>query len=189
MKTTMGGILITSTISLIGLIPMTIKTIRLHLKFKDVPVDFFKIAKTVLFTLHHLSEISTKIQESRIRYGRYYNGVIHCYLNHGTTYERAIFIDTLEELLAPINNPRYVIVRKSDSFTKKGKKDYHPIPKAFSKNKETLNFFCKKWEELVGEYELINCRTLEGRRKLLKSRVKALSTQFLKRTERINRWS
>jgi hypothetical protein len=40
-------------------------------------------------------------------------GSIYCHLDGGTTYEKSTFIKSLHEIVGTINNPRYIIIRKS----------------------------------------------------------------------------
>jgi hypothetical protein len=43
-------------------------------------------------------------------------------------YERALFLDALQELLSPEDDARYIIVRKSLLLKKFRREDYHAVP-------------------------------------------------------------
>ena len=115
-------------------------------------------------------------------------GAIYCHLDGGTTYEKSIFIKALQEILACIDNPRYLIIRKSLFVKVISQKDYHAVPEIIGQNKKSAEYFEKQWKRFVGSCKLIYTRTIEGRKILLKSRINSLSSEFEEKTERINKW-
>ena len=40
-------------------------------------------------------------------------GFVSCSLKGRTTYEKSLFLDSMQEILGPIGNPRYIMVRKT----------------------------------------------------------------------------
>ena len=79
--------------------------------------------------------------------------------------------------MSVIDNPRYIIVRKS-RFFKALRSDYHAVPTLLGVNKTLAGTFEKNWRKRVGRCQLVYTRTLEGRKFLLKARVKSLAAQF-----------
>ena len=95
----------------------------------------------------------------------------------------------MQEIILPIDNPRYVVVRKNKKVGGIIKqKDYHAVPELLGRQKKTTDIFIHKWKAYVGECELIFTRTPEGRKMLLKSRMEALSTKLENNIDRVNKW-
>ena len=67
-------------------------------------------------------------------------------------------------------------------------KDYHAVPEVLGRNKNIAEHFKNQWEQYVGACNLVFTRTVEGRKMLLKSRIKSLAAQFNDKSERINKW-
>jgi hypothetical protein len=66
--------------------------------------------------------------------------------------------------------------------------DYHSVPDLLGKNKTLAEYFANQWRHLVGNCDLLYTRTIEGRKLILKSRVKSLSSQSNAKTEQVNKW-
>jgi hypothetical protein len=115
-------------------------------------------------------------------------GAVYCYIDGGSTFEKSTFINMLHEVVSPIDNPRYVITRRSIFMRFINQEDFHSVPEVIGRNKNTAVYFSQQWERLVGPCELIFTRSIEGRRLLLRARIKSLSAQFEKKPERVNRW-
>lgn len=115
-------------------------------------------------------------------------GAVFCHLDGGTTFEKSIFVNALQEIIAPINNSRYVVIRKNKFLLFVKQKDYHSVPEIIGRNKKMAEYFQIQWQKLVGSCDLVYTRTVEGRKLLLRSRVKSLAAQFDNKVERINKW-
>ena len=94
----------------------------------------------------------------------------------------------MQEIIATVDNPRYVIIRKSFFLNIFCQKDYHALPDIIGRKKKFAQNFENEWRNFVGACELIYTRTLEGRKLLLKSRIQSLASEFEEKTERINKW-
>jgi hypothetical protein len=102
-------------------------------------------------------------------------------------YQQELFADCLAEILGPVQNPRYLIVREGS--TDAGLRyDYHAVPQILASNKERAELLFAAWTQLVGPAELVYTRSFEGRRQLLKARARAFSTAFADCTERRDHW-
>lgn len=117
-----------------------------------------------------------------------YWGAVYCHLEGGTTFDKSTFINALQEVIVPIDNPRYVIIRKNRFLLFAKQKDYHSVPEILGRNKNLAEYFQNQWERLVGACDLIFTRTIDGRKLLLKSRVKSLAAQFDEKIEHVNKW-
>jgi superfamily II DNA or RNA helicase len=162
--------------------------LRLYLFYRDISKDIQQIGDTLLHSLIKAGCIHTDISKLRVDSSVDKSGAIYCHLEGGTTFEKSTFINALQEIIGPINNPRYVIIRKSRSRILKQKQDYHSVPEVLGRNKNLAIYFTNQWEKFVGSCDLVFTRTIEGRKLLLKSRVKSLASQFENKVEHVNKW-
>lgn len=167
---------------------LTYKTLRLYFKYRDIAKDIYQIGNGLLYSLIKARAIQTDISELKVETSIDALGSVFCHLEGGTTYDKSIFINALQEIIAPIDNPRYVIIRKNRFMLFAKQKDYHAVPDIIGKNKNQAVYFKNQWEKLVGNCDLIFTRTIEGRKLLLKSRIKSLAKQFENKVEHVNKW-
>ena len=103
-------------------------------------------------------------------------------------YESTLFADALEELLGPVENPRYLITRRGIDWLGLGKRDYHAVPHVLALDKEKAQLFHRHWQRRLGSAELIFTRSEDGRRALLRARVAAFSNAMQNHARRLDRW-
>ena len=166
----------------------TIKTLRLYFKYRDISKDIEQIGNALLNSLIKAGIIHTNNSNLRVKTTIDKWGSVFCHLEGGTTFEKSTFVNSLKEIINPIDNPRYVIIRKNMFMMFLQQKDYHSVPEILGKNKKLAEFFENQWQRLVGNCELIFTRTINGRKYLLMSRVKSLSSQFEEKAEHVNKW-
>jgi superfamily II DNA or RNA helicase len=166
----------------------TYKTLRLYFKYRDISKDIRQIGDALLNSLIRANVIHTDNSKLRVEATVDDFGAVYCHLRGGTTFDKSTFINALQEIVAPIDNPRYVIIRKNRFIFFVKQKDYHSVPEVLGRNKNLAEYFKNQWERLVGACDLIFTRTIEGRKLLLKSRVKSLSAQFDDKVEHVNKW-
>jgi superfamily II DNA or RNA helicase len=164
------------------------KTFRLYVKYRDISKDVHQIAEALLETLVQNEVIHTDKSKLKVISEVDDLGVIYCHLEGGSTYEKSTFIKALQELVGMVDNPRYLIVRKSFFIQIFAQKDYHSVPEIIGGKKKLAQRFENNWRQFVGACELVYTRTVEGRKLLLKSRIKSLASQLENKTERVNRW-
>lgn len=164
------------------------KTLRIYLKYRDIAKDFRQIGTVLLNSLIKANVIHTDKSKLAVIATVDRSGAVYCHLEGGTTYDRSIFINALLEIVSPIDNPRYVIVRRNRFMFFMKQKDYHSVPEILGRNKNLAEYFKDQWEEWVGTCDLIFTRTIDGRKLLLKSRVKSLAAQFDDKVEYVNKW-
>lgn len=167
---------------------LTIKTLRLYFKYRDISKDIHQIGDALLNALIKAGAINTDYSNLKVETSVDNWGSVFCHLEGGTTFDKSTFINALQEIIAPIDNPRYVIIRKNNFMLFLKQKDYHSVPEILGRNKGLAEYFKKQWERLVGSCELIFTRTIDGRKILLKSRVKSLAAQFDDKVEHVNKW-
>lgn len=89
-------------------------------------------------------------------------------LKNASAHEKEVFKKAITELLSPIENPRYVLVRK-----KGGRYIYsqsYACPAVLGAKKETAKLLADNLYNSMGEAEVIYTRSREGRAELLKCR-------------------
>jgi len=166
----------------------TYKAARTYIKYRDISKDVHQIGEALLASLINIGSIRTNASKLKIMSDMDHYGAIYCHLEGGTTYEKSTFIKSLQETIGPVENPRYIIIRKALFLQVLSQKDYHSVPELIGRKKEYATFFERQWRALVGKCELIYTRTIEGRKILLKSRMGSLASEFEDKTERINKW-
>jgi len=171
----------------IGLCGPIDKAFWLFLWHGSIASSMKQVGKAVLKAMVQGEEIETGISQLKVVTGPLDYGFVSCSLKGGTTRERSIFLDALQEVLGPIENPRYVLVRKS-LLGWLVRKDYHAVPAVLGKNKDLAEYFRKMWARHVGPTDLVYTRTPEGRRFLLKARTHSMSRSFQSRAERLKSW-
>lgn len=166
----------------------TYKTLMLYFKYRDIAKDVQNIGDALLNSLHKAGVISSDISTLFVKAVLDENGCVYCHLEGGTTFEQSVFIKNLREIIAKVENPRYLIIRKNRFLAFWEQEDYHSVPELLGKNKNTAVYFAGQWLRLVGNCELVFTRTFKGRKLILKAKVKALASQFEDKSEQINKW-
>ena len=156
----------------------TYKTLKLYFKYRDISKDIQQIGDALLNSLVKARAIRTDNSKLKVETSVDNLGAVYCHLEGGTTFDKSTFINALQEIIAPINNPRYVIIRKNRFMLFVKQKDYHSVPEILGRNKNLAENFQSQWERLVGACDLIFTRTIDGRKLLLKSRVKSLAAHL-----------
>lgn len=189
---TMDGLYVFLTIIGIGGVLLfgrqAFKAFRLYFRYRDISKDIQQIGNALLITLIKAGVIKNDISKLKVETNVDNWGAVFCHLEGGTTFDKSTFINALQEVIAPIDNPRYVIIRRNKFMLFVKQKDYHSVPEIIGRNKNLAEYFKKQWESLVGSCDLIFTRTIEGRKILLKSRVKSLAVQFDDKVEHISKW-
>lgn len=158
------------------------KNFNIARKYRDISLDVRNIAIALLHTLCKFEMITTPESEIEIISKVDVFGSIYCVLKGGTVLEGNLFVSCLNELLSPIDNPRYVIERRSFLAYNNSQSDFHAIPDCLGVNRKIVDYFSAKWTQLVGPNRIVYTRTPEGRKELLSIRVVALSNQLADNT-------
>jgi superfamily II DNA or RNA helicase len=148
-----------------------------------------QIGQVVLDTLEYEGSISPQFAQERrftIHANRTKDGAVFCWIGGGTGQEKAVFLRALQEVFAPLDNPRYLLARQP--FWRVFREDYFGVPDVFSRKAEFAQFFASRWRRFVGPIQLVYTRTPEGRGMLLRARVHSLAAAFQKRLERVSCW-
>lgn len=93
----------------------------------------------------------------------------------------------ISEVLGPIQNPRYMLVRQSWLGPRR-RTDYHAVPTALGAKGASAEHFARLWSRHVGSSRLVFTRTPQGRRALLRARAKSFSAGFQRSVDRRSVW-
>ncbi len=170
------------------LIPKTYKAIVRYLKYGRVDKQVEKMAQAVLKSLRVSMHITTQVQELKLGVEYLPNGEVACFLTGATAREEILFTNGLQELLAPIDNPRYMIEQRGWFQRKFGFANYYAVPSLLTGNKKDAQLFYKYWQIYVGKSALVFTRTLEGRKQLLKARFHYLNSEDTLKTKESAIW-
>ena len=138
-----------------------------------------EISKVIIDTLRELGEID---RDCKVAGGSRGGGWLRYHLEHATEDDAAIFTKSLEEILGPLDNPRYIISRPAmhmrdtwlskllpevvGKFLKKSVRSvqmYHMIPSITANTKERAEIFQKHWNYYIGKSEITYCRNDDGK--------------------------
>jgi hypothetical protein len=175
-------------ICMIIMIPTVFKSAWLFIKHGPVKSSMKQIGITVLKALCQIGEITTDYTSIQVVVEDLEYGQVFCRIEGCNNREKSVYLQALQELLNPIENPRYILVRKSTWRNFLARKDYHAIPAIIGAKKDSAEDFAEIWAKHVGRMELVYTRNRRGRIELLRARNKSLSATFRPRSERITRW-
>ena len=96
------------------------------------------------------------------------------YLAGGSGKDKALFAQCVCEMMAEVDNQRYLMVKKRNRGTMDG---FYCVPECFGKKKEDAQYFADCVKSVVDGYELVYTRNESGREYLLEGRVKALTNR------------
>ena len=97
------------------------------------------------------------------------------------------FMQAMAEILGPVQNPRYLLVRNS-WFGVKKRVDYHAVPAALGARKENAERFAELWRGGVGSSRLVFTRTADGRRTFLRARASSFAAGLHRIVDRRSVW-
>ena len=161
---------------------------KLYINHGRLHKDVQKMGWAVIYTMNELGFLTSNMADMEIVVSLDGMGTVSCVPKGMSTYESTLFINALEQVIAPIENPRYLLLRGDWLRRFMGVQRYLVVPERFGENKEHAALFLKHWKWTVGNAKLLYTRHLQGRKALLKSRVKSLSSQFEEKVEYVNKW-
>ena len=126
----------------------------------------------------HIKSMNAKVKTSNL------NGKISSHIDGATMQESSLFTTSLAEIFSKFENQRYIISTKTTNISK-----YFNVPKIFSVNKETAEYFVNIWKSKIGNVEYIYTRNPQGRKELLKARMQNIDkmNQVTKR-QKLSDW-
>jgi len=160
---------------LLGLLAFLVKPTYKFLRCSSPEKVMRQIGIVVLETLSYMGLIKTSLQHVNLKSQENPDGSIFFSVTNVSPEENNLIIKCMREILDPIENPRYVFMRKGNVGSLPTT-DYHALPAVIGQKKEYVMVFQKLWEKYIGECQVIYTRSKEGRRVLLRARKAAFSS-------------
>jgi superfamily II DNA or RNA helicase len=183
-------LVLTGLAGLVGLAfagPKLLKAAFLWLRCLPVDGSLRQIGLTVRDAMLECGSLRTKRRQLKVRTADIGQGRFSISLVGGTYLESNLFADAVQEVLGPIENPRYLLTRNSGEGILP-RRDYHAVPRALATDKDKAGCFHQHWQGRLGPARLIYTRSEEGRQLLLKARARTFSSAFQPRARRLDRW-
>lgn len=160
-----------------------------RIALKHLPVDgsLKQIGVALAEALCCAGFVETSFWKIKVKTVKLHDGSVVLSLAGSTFYESSLFADCISEILGPIDNPRYMVVREGAIFGL-NRDDYHAVPLKFGVKKELADIFYKAWCKYVCSTELIYIRSQQGKQQLLKAKMRAFSSTFENKVKREDRW-
>jgi len=135
-----------------------------------------RTARGILLTLKAAGNAEQPLLQNPTAYGGKCSGPTGCYLEGVTLQEEQLFLELLEEALGPIDNPRYLILRKHYDGEALLSVQHYAVPGLFGQRRAEAEAYRESLQRQMPEpLELLYTRTFEGRRVLLAARAKTLA--------------
>jgi superfamily II DNA or RNA helicase len=172
----------------VAMVPKLVKAARLAWRNGSVEGNLAQVGQVVLDALHRAGIVS----EADAACGRFTvrssidgrRDIVLSGVKRST--ERQV-MEAVAEVLGPIRNPRYLLVRKSRILWRM-RADYHAVPTALGARKEWAECFAELWSGKVGSSRLVFARQAEGRRVLLRARAGSFTAGFQRSVDRRSAW-
>lgn len=172
----------------LGFGPKTFKALKLYFLFGNQYKKTKKIGKALLGYLLDSKVLSFESVDAIIHSEQNIKGSFSIYLKDASQHDSNLFISLLEEVIAPIDNPKYLLVNGNWIKRKMGIRSYYVVPKNCGKNKTEALLFQKYWNKEVDGSRILFTRSLKGRKELLKARFSHLKYQFEEISKKAITW-
>lgn len=129
------------------------------------------LSECILKTLKEIGYIKSESARVSIR-SQGLGLSVYCTLISATVREKNIFAKAVQELLTSIDNPRYILIKKS-VFWLGGKKRYvhsYACPSIIGAHREKVSILAKHLKKTTGAFCLMYTRSEAGRKDLLRCR-------------------
>ena len=166
----MAGIVLSALLAIAfgAILGKLVHTIVVHSSPKK---NMAHLARALLKTLQYIEQISHRAS-IRVRGNELLFGI---QLVDASVYEQNVFNQALNEMLSPIDNPKYLIIMKKKAMLKYDIS--YSCPSIISQRKEMVELFLDNLKGRVGNFEMVYTRSDEGRKILLKCRKKSYISQ------------
>jgi superfamily II DNA or RNA helicase len=145
-----------------------------------------EIGEAVLEALKYEGSINDGATDFQVHADINRAGSVYCWIEGGTGQDQTIFLRALREVLKPVENPRYLLARTR--FWHLFREDYFAVPDLLARKREFAEVFARQWHSHVGPVQLVYTRTADGRKVLLRARMRSLAAAFQDSAERVSYW-
>lgn len=179
-----------STIAVLGIVVgfKMFKRIRVYMQSQFIHTHIEKIGKVVLYSLHELGYVTTALDTIKITSEKLYEGGSICSIQGASRVESSLFVKALQEILNPIENPRYLIERNVLFGEVADWQNYYAVPAIFGGKKEDAEVFLDFWTQFISEANIHFTRSVEGRKLLIKARLFHVTNVFKNTTKKEVIW-
>ncbi|NLL63274.1 MAG: DEAD/DEAH box helicase family protein [Ruminococcaceae bacterium] len=149
----------------LGIAPKILKKAWRRHRFTSPEKCIFAVSKCIFMSMRKLGFIETKDAHIKIQSN---DNKVSCVLLDASAREKEIFAKAMTELLSPIDNPRYLIVKSNTGLFRK-KFDYtqsYACPSILATNKDTTSILKGYLARYIDEYELIYTKSESGKKVL-----------------------
>ncbi|HEX4847717.1 MAG TPA: DEAD/DEAH box helicase family protein [Novosphingobium sp.] len=169
-------------------LPRLAQAARLAWRNGSLESSLTQVGQAVLHGLREAGAISdAQWHNAQLVVERDSSGVIDLLVEGVPRAAERTVLAAMAEVLGPVGNPRYLLVRKS-RLGLKHRTDYHAVPEAIGRQKAWAEAFHREWEQQVGPSDLVFTRTGEGRIALLRARARSFAAGFQRRVDRRSAW-
>ncbi|MBE0536735.1 MAG: hypothetical protein IH624_13795, partial [Phycisphaerae bacterium] len=168
-------------------LPAALRALWLFLRHATNRSSIRQVAKAVLRSCLDAGLFQTPPRKMRIHTAQLEHGGVACSLAGATMHEKSLFLEAVQELLGPLDNPRYLLIRKS-RLGKLMPNYCCAVPTVLGRNRESADRFMAVWRKHAGPAQVVYTRTPEGRQTLLKARAAAASAAARQPAARIKSW-
>ncbi len=174
-------------LTLIYSLPKLYLATRLFIKNGTLERSLKQVGDVLLESLSHIDALKSLPSAYEVEIEPSIRGHHNVILHNASRAEERIFLDALSEILGPIENPRYFLVRKS-LFGSIIRKDYHAVPSLLATHRDNAEYFAHRWNKHIGPVKLIFSRQKEGRKLLLQARSSSMAAGFQRFVDRRSQW-
>lgn len=172
----------------VGFAPNTFKAVQLYFMFGNTYKKTKKIATALMEVLIATEKINSPKGAVSVVTEQQIDGSFVCYLKGATNAESSLFVQLLAEIIAPIENPRYLLVYRHWLKRLWGRHTYYVVPSLFGKRKKDAQHFHRFWRTHVDRSKLLYVRSVKGRKALLKARFSHIIYQFKEVSKKTITW-
>lgn len=173
---------------ILGIIEKSYGVIKFIAKHISPSKSLISISRTILKTFKDLELIQEgaqiKVQEDDYRI------FTSIHLKKATIYEQNLFNTAIKELLSPIKNPKYLIIKKN-IFNRYDYRYSFACPSAFSTKASDVDIFRNNLKKSLGALDVKYAYNEKGRALLVKCRSKSFITKnesMIKKRHRVTRF-
>lgn len=189
--TGLGGILTWAMLFVgavfLGTLPRLIAALWLWRRNGTLERSLAQVGRCMVASLCYAKALRREEGQYAVIVQRALRGHCEIIVDGATRAEERVFLDALGELLGPIQNPRYLLVRTGGRWGGR-QVDYHAVPALLGARKEVAEHFLEQWRRHVGTSHLIYARTADGRRALLRARVMSFAAAMQRPFQRRSVW-
>ena len=135
-----------------------IKNIRKIKSFSNTINSVKTLTGSLLDTLKATGDIQSNNSFADVSQS---GSIVLCSLSNATSHEKKIFSTAVSELLSPIDNPRYILI-KNGNYT-----NSFACPTIIGNKKESVQFFADELKRKFGEFKVVYTRNENGSKELL----------------------